>query len=108
MISFLSHLKHRLGIVIPRLVLIPATSLQNWARESKQRTPDFNIVLTGTKYKNAEIIVNRLIPQAFEVYITSYKICLIEKSALKKISFDINAAHPIKKVDSILSLFCFF
>ena len=38
--------------------------------------------------------------------ITSYEICLIEKSALKKFSFEyiaIDEAHRIKNVDSILS-----
>ena len=37
---------------------------------------------------------------------TSYEICLIEKSALKKFSFEyivIDEAHRIKNVDSILS-----
>ncbi|KAJ7760399.1 P-loop containing nucleoside triphosphate hydrolase protein [Mycena metata] len=56
--------------------------------------------------ERAEIIANRLIPQDFEVCITSYEICLIEKSALKKFSFEyivIDEAHRIKNVDSILS-----
>ena len=63
-------------------------------------------MLTGSKEERAEIIANRLIPQDFEVLITSYEICLIEKSALKKFSFEyivIDEAHRIKNVDSILS-----
>jgi SWI/SNF-related matrix-associated actin-dependent regulator of chromatin subfamily A member 5 len=47
-----------------------------------------------------------LITQDFEVCVTSYEICLIEKSALKKFSFEyivIDEAHRIKNVDSILS-----
>ena len=45
-------------------------------------------------------------PQEFEVCITSHEICLIEKFALKKFSFEyivIDQAHRIKNVDSILS-----
>ncbi|KIM79892.1 hypothetical protein PILCRDRAFT_89952 [Piloderma croceum F 1598] len=53
-----------------------------------------------------EIVANRLIPQDFEVCITSYEICLIDKSAFKQFSFEyivIDEAHRIKNVDSILS-----
>ena len=81
--------------------------MQNWAREFERWTPDFRIaLLTGTKEERAEIIANRLLPQDFEVCITSYEICLIEKSVLKKFSFEyivIDEAHRIKNVDSILS-----
>jgi SWI/SNF-related matrix-associated actin-dependent regulator of chromatin subfamily A member 5 len=70
-------------------------------------TPDFNIaVLTGTKDERAEIISSRLLSQDFEVCITTYELCLIEKSVLKKFSFEyivIDEAHRIKNVDSILS-----
>lgn len=64
------------------------------------------VILAGTREERAEIIANRLITQDFEVCITSYEICLIEKSAFKKFSFEyiiIDEAHRIKNVDSILS-----
>ena len=64
------------------------------------------VLLTGSKEERAEIISTRLLPQDFDVLITSYEICLIEKSALKKFSFEyivIDEAHRIKNVDSILS-----
>ncbi|TFY81497.1 hypothetical protein EWM64_g2517 [Hericium alpestre] len=91
-IAFLAYLKHIRNIHGPHLIV--------WA-------PDFNVVvLTGTKEERAEIIANRLLTQDFEVCITSYEICLIEKSAVKKFSFEyiiIDEAHRIKNVDSILS-----
>ena len=106
-ISFLSYLKHVRGICGPHLVVVPKSTLQNWAREFGNWTPDFNVVvLTGSKDERAEIIATRLIPQDFEVCITSYEICLIERAALKKFSFEyivIDEAHRIKNVDSILS-----
>lgn len=81
--------------------------MQNWAREFERWTPDVNIVLlTGSKEERADLIQERLLPQDFEVCITSYEICLIEKSHLKKFSFEyiiIDEAHRIKNVDSILS-----
>jgi SWI/SNF-related matrix-associated actin-dependent regulator of chromatin subfamily A member 5 len=64
------------------------------------------VTLTGTKDERAEIIASRLIPQDFDVCITSYEMCLIEQGALKKFSFEyiiIDEAHRIKNVDSMLS-----
>lgn len=106
-ISFLSYLKHYCGIAGPHLIVVPKSTLQNWRREFEKWSPDFNVtVLTGSKEERADIIAERLIPQDFEVCITSYEICLIEKSAFKKFSFEyiiIDEAHRIKNVDSILS-----
>lgn len=106
-ISFLAYLKHYREISGPHLIVVPKSTLQNWHREFGKWAPDFNVVvLTGSKEERAEIIANRLITQDFEVCVTSYEICLIEKSAFKKFSFEyivIDEAHRIKNVDSILS-----
>ncbi|KAF8185663.1 P-loop containing nucleoside triphosphate hydrolase protein [Pholiota molesta] len=106
-ISFLAYLKHYKNTSGPHLVVVPKSTLQNWAREFQTWTPDVNIVtLTGTKDERAEIIASRLIPQDFDVCITSYEMCLIEQGALKKFSFEyiiIDEAHRIKNVDSMLS-----
>lgn len=106
-ISFLSYLKHHREIYGPHLVVVPKSTLQNWAREFAKWAPDFNIAtLGGTKDERQETIQTRLITMDFEVCITTYEICLIEKSALKKMSFAyivIDEAHRIKNVDSILS-----
>ncbi|TBU58147.1 SNF2 family DNA-dependent ATPase [Dichomitus squalens] len=106
-ISFLSYLRHYRDISGPHLVVVPKSTLQNWSREFALWTPDVStVLLTGSKDERAEIISTRLIPQDFDVLITSYEVCLIEKSALKKFSFEyivIDEAHRIKNVDSILS-----
>ncbi|KAJ6518654.1 SNF2 family N-terminal domain-containing protein [Mycena sanguinolenta] len=106
-ISFLSYLKFHRDISGPHLIVVPKSTLQNWAREFAHWSPEFNVaLLTGSKEERADIIANRLITQDFEVCVTSYEICLIEKSALKKFSFEyivIDEAHRIKNVDSILS-----
>lgn len=100
-------MKHYRDIPGPHLVVVPKSTLQNWAREFERWTPDVvTCLLTGTKEERAEIIANRIIPQDFNVLITTYEICLIEKSALKKLSFEyiaIDEAHRIKNVDSMLS-----
>ena len=106
-ISFLAYLKHYRKVEGPHLVVVPKSTLQNWAREFERWTPDITtVVLTGTREERAELIGSRIIPQDFNILITSYEICLIEKSALKKLSFEyivIDEAHRIKNVDSILS-----
>lgn len=106
-ISFLSYLKHHLDITGPHLVVVPKSTLQNWAREFAKWAPDFSVAtLGGSKEERQDTIQNRLIPMDFEVCITTYEICLIEKAALKKMSFAyivIDEAHRIKNVDSILS-----
>ncbi|KAJ2913667.1 hypothetical protein MD484_g6769, partial [Candolleomyces efflorescens] len=106
-ISFLSYLKNVRGISGPHLVVVPKSTLQNWSREFSKWSPDFNVItLTGSKEDRASLIASHLIPQSFQVLITSYEICLIERSALKKLSFEyivIDEAHRIKNVDSILS-----
>ncbi|KAL1950912.1 hypothetical protein VTO73DRAFT_61 [Trametes versicolor] len=106
-ISFLSYLKHYRDTSGPHLVVVPKSTLQNWSREFEHWTPDVStVLLTGSKEERAEIIATRLIPQDFDVLITTYEQCLIEQSALKKFSFEyivIDEAHRIKNVDSILS-----
>jgi SWI/SNF-related matrix-associated actin-dependent regulator of chromatin subfamily A member 5 len=87
--------------------VVPKSTLQNWAREVERWAPDFNVcVLAGSKDERAAIIASRILPVDFEVCITTYETCLIEKSALKKLSFEyiaIDEAHRIKNADSILA-----
>jgi SWI/SNF-related matrix-associated actin-dependent regulator of chromatin subfamily A member 5 len=96
-------LKHHLGIASTHLVVVPTSTLQNWACEFKQWTPDVNVVvLTGPKEERADIITNQIIPQDFEVCITSY---LLRNQPSNKFSFKyiiIDKAHHIENVNSIL------
>jgi len=106
-ISFLSYLRHYRDIPGPHLIVVPKSTLQNWAREFERWMPDVKcVVVTGSKEERAETIQSRLITNDFDVCVTSYEICLIEKSAMKKFSFQyivINEAHRIKNVDSMLA-----
>ncbi|KIK68831.1 hypothetical protein GYMLUDRAFT_236732 [Collybiopsis luxurians FD-317 M1] len=122
-ISFLGYLYHHLSTPGPHLIIVPKSTLQNWAREFAKWTPFFRIViLTGSKEERQAIIQEQLLQfdgednqvdgdgQAlslpFDVLITSYEICLIERSVLRKFSFQyivIDEAHRIKNSSSLLS-----
>lgn len=54
----------------------------------------------------AKLINQRILTQDFDILITSYEMCLREKSTLRKFSWEyiiIDEAHRIKNVDSLLS-----
>ncbi|GAB5585572.1 chromatin remodeling complex Adenosinetriphosphatase [Umbelopsis nana] len=106
-ISFLGYLKHFRDIPGPHLVVVPKSTLHNWEKEFAKWVPDFNaFVLHGSKETRNELIKDRLLPLNFEVCITSYEMCLMEKAHFRKISWQyiiIDEAHRIKNENSMLS-----
>lgn len=59
-----------------------------------------------TRTSQADLIANRLLTSDFDVCITSYEMCLREKTTFKKLQWEyivIDEAHRIKNVDSLLS-----
>ncbi|BEI80198.1 hypothetical protein CcaverHIS002_0107270 [Cutaneotrichosporon cavernicola] len=106
-ISFLGYLKFHSGISGPHLVVVPKSTLDNWQREVHKWVPGFRVlVLQGTKEERAQLINDQVLTQKFDILITSYEMCLREKSTLRKFSWEyiiIDEAHRIKNVDSLLS-----
>ena len=106
-ISFLGYLKHYRDTPGFHLVVVPKSTLDNWVREFEKWVPGFRIItLRGSKEERQEVIQERLLPQDFDVLVTTYEMCLREKSALKRLSWEyivIDEAHRIKNADSMLS-----
>ncbi|KAF7726770.1 hypothetical protein EC973_008458 [Apophysomyces ossiformis] len=106
-ITFLGYLKHVRGNAGPHLVVVPKSTLHNWKNEFSKWIPDFNaFVFHGDKATRAELIKTRIQPLDFEICITSYETCLMEKAQFKKISWQyiiIDEAHRIKNENSMLS-----
>lgn len=95
------------GIPGPHLVVVPKSTLDNWQREFDRWVPGFRtLILRGDKTERAETIKSTIMPQEFDVLITSYEMCLIEKATLKKFTWEyivIDEAHRIKNANSLLS-----
>ncbi|TIC25097.1 hypothetical protein E3Q10_03853 [Wallemia mellicola] len=106
-ISFLAYLKHFKDISGYHLVCVPKSTLDNWAREFTKWCPDFKVVvLQGNKEEREKIVKESILPGDFDVLIASYEICLREKSAIKRLSWEyiiIDEAHRIKNANSLLS-----
>lgn len=78
--------------------------------ERRSAYVDFHFLKSRTELTRsspqAQVVAESILPQNFDVLITSYELCLREKSALKKLSWEyilIDEAHRIKNVDSMLS-----
>lgn len=55
-VSFLAYLKHYRDMPGPHLIVVPKSTLQNWAREFERWAPDFDVVvLTGTREERVSI-----------------------------------------------------
>ncbi|KAJ5217146.1 ISWI chromatin-remodeling complex ATPase ISW2 [Penicillium chermesinum] len=106
-ISFLGYLRYVCDITGPHLVAVPKSTLDNWKREFAKWTPEMDVlVLQGDKEERQRLINERLIPESFDVCITSYEMILREKSHLKKFAWEyiiIDEAHRIKNEESSLS-----
>jgi len=106
-ISFLGFLKFHKNNKGPHLVIVPKSTLYNWVSEFNKWIPEFNVfMLHGNKEERAKLVKERLLTLNFEVCVTSYEICLLEKAQFRKLSWRyiiIDEAHRIKNENSALS-----
>ncbi|KAJ3044925.1 hypothetical protein HDV00_000208 [Rhizophlyctis rosea] len=106
-ISFLGYLKHFEDIPGPHVVIVPKSTLHNWENEFKRWVPSLRaFMFHGSKDDRPKLVERLLAQDDWDVVITSYEMCLLEKSSFKKISWQylvIDEAHRIKNENSALS-----
>ncbi|KAI8617443.1 SNF2 family N-terminal domain-containing protein [Chytriomyces sp. MP71] len=106
-ISFLGYLKHIKGICGKHLIVVPKSTLHNWMSEIKRWVPTLiPFLFHGDKEARSTLVRDHLHTDNFEVCVTSYEMCLLEKGALRKVAWEclvIDEAHRIKNENSSLS-----
>ena len=88
-------------------MIVPKSTLHNWISEFKRWVPSLKaFMFHGNKENRTRLIKEVLFPMDFEICVTSYEMCLLEKSAFKRLSWQyimIDEAHRIKNENSSLS-----
>ncbi|XP_071127410.1 SWI/SNF-related matrix-associated actin-dependent regulator of chromatin subfamily A member 5-like [Mytilus edulis] len=106
-ISLLGYMKHYRHTPSPHLVIVPKSTLSNWMAEFKRWCPSMTAVcLTGNQDERSVFIRDVMMPGEWDVCITSYEMCIREKSVFKKFNWRyivIDEAHRIKNEKSKLS-----
>ncbi|XP_065159905.1 chromatin-remodeling complex ATPase chain Iswi isoform X2 [Atheta coriaria] len=106
-ISLLGFMKHYKNIPSPHIVIVPKSTLANWMAECNKWCPSLRAVcLIGDQEARSTFIREVLMPGEWDVCITSYEMCIKEKSVFKKFNWRymiIDEAHRIKNEKSKLS-----
>ena len=91
----------------PHIVIVPKSTLQNWKNEFSKWCPSLRaVILIGDAEARNTFIRDVLMPGEWDVCITSYEMCIREKSVFKKFNWRymvIDEAHRIKNEKSKLS-----
>ncbi|KNH48515.1 hypothetical protein EDEG_05102 [Edhazardia aedis USNM 41457] len=115
-ITFLGYLKEHLKIRLPHLLIVPKSTLDNWANEFKKFYPTYKVFkfhcprvdLKQTKDKMYKLVKKNNKNQSFvDVILTTYEMCISSK-ILNRIKYSyvlIDEAHRIKNENSKLSQF---
>uniref|UniRef100_U5EY61 Putative chromatin remodeling complex swi/snf component swi2 n=1 Tax=Corethrella appendiculata TaxID=1370023 RepID=U5EY61_9DIPT len=106
-ISLLGYLKNCRNNPGPHIVIVPKSTLQNWVNEFTRWCPSMRAVcLIGDQDTRNAFIRDVLMPGEWDVCVTSYEMCIREKSVFKKFNWRymvIDEAHRIKNEKSKLS-----
>ena len=87
-ISLVGYLKNFRNENGPHLVIVPKTTVNNWEVEFARFCPSVKVIcLKGDKDARPVFIDKELMGSEWDVLITSYEMCIIEKAALKKFTW---------------------
>ncbi|CAH8545043.1 unnamed protein product [Dicrocoelium dendriticum] len=104
MLGYLKHCRHKSG---PHLIIVPKSTLMNWMNELKRWVPTLRAVsIIGSLEERAVHIRDEILSKDWDVLVTSYEMCIKEKSVLRKFHYIyliIDEAHRIKNEKSKLS-----
>lgn len=105
-ISLLSQLTLE-GETSPSIVIVPKSTLSNWAKEFKKWSPSLEIFEFYADHNGRELLRPR-IPRtnSYNVLLTTYETAMAEKTLLKVVKWNyliIDEAHRIKNEKSVLS-----
>ncbi|XP_052078522.1 chromatin-remodeling complex ATPase chain isw-1-like isoform X2 [Mytilus californianus] len=108
-IALLGYLKHYKNISGPHLIVVPLSTVDNWVAEFNRWCPDFRVVvLRGNIDERKKWIKNVFKDgKSWDVCITNYEKCVIEKASLKRVHWRylvVDEAHKIKNEKTLVSV----
>ncbi len=106
-IAVLCHVMEKQNNTGPFLVVVPNSTLPNWANEFEQWAPHMErVIYKGSKAGRKSMREGRLAAQTFNVLVTTYEYVMSDKSFLSKIKWKyiiVDEGHRIKNHKSKLS-----
>merc|ERR1712166_401451 len=67
------------------MVIVPKAVIKNWEREIEKFCPQLkSVLIIGTKEDRQRTIDEELLPGDWDVVITTYEVCILEKTTFKK------------------------
>ena len=103
LMAYLKQYKKKYGFF---LVIVPKSTMPNWARECKLWIPTLNCIILNPVKEEREETLKIIAKHKFEAIITSYEGVNICINKLKKINWElliIDEAHRIKNENALLS-----